>query len=282
VDGTLGSDVAQRWAVDEARARKLPLELVCSYTWSINVGNIDLYSTEPGASMREVRAKADQVMKTSLQQIAAIAEEVEVVGSVIEGNPIDVLLAACENAALLVVGSRQLHATGSFLLGSVGTAVAARATCPVVVTRGPAGYPAERSQVVVGVDASPEAEIVLGFAFDEASRHRAPLHAVMCWHPTLLSAPRWLSRPGARAREEAEVRLAEALAGWQEKYPDVAVTSTVVDDHAGYGLVSASVSQYLLVVGQRGRRAAVASALGSVSQSVLHHAVCPVAVVPLD
>jgi nucleotide-binding universal stress UspA family protein len=53
----------------------------------------------------------------------------------------------------------------------------------------------------------------------------------------------------------------------------------VVRDHPVAGLVAASAGQDLLVVGSRSGHARVAALLGSVSQGVLHHATCPVAVV---
>jgi nucleotide-binding universal stress UspA family protein len=119
---------------------------------------------------------------------------------------------------------------------------------------------------------------LLEFGFDQASRSHAPLRAVLCWHPDLLASMLWRSEPPAPTR--AEAWLAEALAGWQEKYPDVAVRSGVVREHAAAGLVAESATAQLLVVGNRGRHAMAGTLLGSVSQAVLHHATCPVAVVP--
>lgn len=60
----------------------------------------------------------------------------------------------------------------------------------------------------------------------------------------------------------------------------VAVHPEVLREHAVAGLVAASTTQKLLVVGSRSRHARVGTSLGSVSQGVLHHATCPVAVVP--
>ena len=54
----------------------------------------------------------------------------------------------------------------------------------------------------------------------------------------------------------------------------------VIREHPVAGLVLASAAQYLLVVGSRGRHALAGILLGSVSQGVLHHATCPVAIVP--
>ena len=66
------------------------------------------------------------------------------------------------------------------------------------------------------------------------------------------------------------------MAGWQEKYPDVAVDQKVVYGHPVPALVAAASAARLLVVGSRGRGSVV---LGSVSHGVLHRATGPVAVV---
>lgn len=200
-------------------------------------------------------------------------------GDVVDGKPVPVLVAESAGAAMLVLGSRHLETLGSAVLGSVGTGAAARAACPVVVVRGAAGDPAELAQVVVGVDGTSASQAVLKFGFDYASRHGVPLKALLCWHPDPLAAMQW--RPEPPPPERARVWLSEALAGWRGEYPEVAVHGAVVKDHPVSGLLTGSDAQNLLVVGRRGNYALAGALLGSVSQGVLHHATCPVAVVPI-
>jgi nucleotide-binding universal stress UspA family protein len=279
IDGSAGSEVAQHWAVGEARARKQPLRLVCAYSRGINTGSVAAYVRDFGLGTEELVRIANHTVKSALGQLNAIARDVEVTGTAVEGCAVDVLRQEAAAASLVVVGSRQLHATGSFALGSVGVRVAARAGCPVVVTRGPAGYPVEGAKVIAAVDASEQSDGVIGFALDQASRHGVALQAVLCWHPSIFTVQRWTEQGAQRSREQAEAWLGETLAGWREKYPDVAVTTQVVDEDPVSGLVAASVAGYLLVVGKSGRGATAGTLLGSVSQGILHHATCPVAVV---
>jgi hypothetical protein len=93
---------------------------------------------------------------------------------------------------------------------------------------------------------------------------------------------RWTGHNVEDAHVEAAMWLSTSMAGWQEKYPDVAATSVVLDAHPVGGRVEASLSEYLLVAAQLGRGAHAGTLLGSVSQGVLHHATCPVAVVPVS
>jgi len=80
----------------------------------------------------------------------------------------------------------------------------------------------------------------------------------------------------AAVRADEERVLAEALAGWRDKDPDVEVREVVVRDRPARALVAAAMTAELLVVGHRARRAP-----GSTTHGVLHRATCPVAVVPL-
>lgn len=278
-DGSEGAAQALTWGLDEARARKLPVHLVHAYDGTHTFGAMAMYGNLPAQDEQRLRSAARTILNRAAVDAADYAPDVEVSTEAVDGDPAPVLLAKGREAALVVVGSRRLHATGSILLGSVSTAVAARASCPAVVVRGPAGDPAERARVVVAVDPREESQEVLEFAFEYASRHGAPLRAVMCWHPDLLTEIVWSPEPPAPARGEAW--LSEALAGWRERYPDVDVHGAVIRDHAVAGLVSESTAERLLVVGSRGRHALAGTLLGSVSQGVLHHATCPVAVVPL-
>lgn len=281
VDASLSSDVAQRWAFEEARRRGVAVRLVCAYTWSVTMGAAEIYASDPDVGLEALRLGAERTVQQALEQAAAIAADLTVTGAAVEGAPAEVLPAESDTAELVVLGSRQLRATGSFLLGSVGSAVAARAACPIVITRGPAAYPEEGTQVIVGLDGTADAQPVLAFAFAMASRHGCPLHAVLCWHPTLISRARWSVEAAAEGQQQARRWLAESLAGWQEHYPDVAVNASVLDEHAVDGLVGQSPGEFLLVVGHRRRPVLAAVRSGSVSRGVLHHAACPVALVPL-
>ncbi|HET6314829.1 MAG TPA: universal stress protein, partial [Chloroflexota bacterium] len=159
--------------------------------------------------------------------------------------------------------------------GSVANATVGRAACPTVVVRGTPGSQ-EGAGVVVGVDDTETSEQVLAFAFATASRHGVPLRPVLVWRADPRALIGWRAEPPAPAKVEAW--LSEAVAGWREKFPDVEVYPEVVREQPVAGLVLAATDQKLLVVGHRSRRRV--GALGSVTQGVLHHATCPVAVVP--
>jgi nucleotide-binding universal stress UspA family protein len=74
--------------------------------------------------------------------------------------------------------------------------------------------------------------------------------------------------------------VAEMLAGWREKYPDVTVRPTAVRGQAAVVLEEVSQNAQVLVVGSRGRGGFAGLLLGSVSSRVMHRAKCPTVVVP--
>jgi len=237
-----------------------------------------MYRDIPDANLGQPQHVAEQLVARTIDQAGEIDSEVVVKGEAIEGSPGRVLALEASSATELVLGSRHLTALRSAVLGSVGVAVAGRTACPVIVVRGPAGLPEEGAAVVVGVDTTDRAQSVLAVGFDHASRHQVPLQPVLCWHPDLLASMKW--RPSPPAPEHAEMWLSEALAGWRDRYPDVAVHPEVIREHPVAGLILASSAQYLLVVGTTGHHALPGALLGSVSQGVLHRATCPVAIVP--
>lgn len=278
IDDSAATDALLTWSIHEARTRRLPLRLVCAYRWPmVSPWGAQLNGIED-PELAHLRRSAELLIENTVQRTSQLAPDIIIDAAFIHGDPVSVLLAEAKSAALLVLGSRRLAAIGSFLLGSVATAVAARASCPVVVLRGPDGDPDESPGVVVGIDGSESSQAVLGFAFDFASRHKLTLHPILCWPEDLLAATKW--RPPQPAPEQAERWLGETMAGWTEHYPDVAVHASVYRDHPVSGLVTASQTQSLLVVGAHGHHSLLGSLLGSVSQGVLHHAHCPVAVVP--
>lgn len=263
------------WAAREARARKRPLHVVRAY--HLSQGLLPWESWGDRLITEDLRRAADKRLQHALAHVRAEWPDVEVDGTVADALPWEVLCDSARSADLTVVGSRRHGVLGSAFLGSVSTVVAARAPGVVVVAGSPPGDPDEEPSVVVGVDGSEQSADVLAFAFDHASRHHRSLHAVYCWSPDLLASMQWRLSPPAP--ERAERWLAEAVAGWEDKYPDVRVRRGVIREFPVPGLVAESLSQDLLVVGSHSKHARAAALLGSVSQGVLHHATCPVAVV---
>lgn len=279
IDGSTGATAALEWALDEARTHRAPVRLICAFGGALTYGTLSMYGELPVPDLGIVRGATDKLLAEAARHAAELAPDVDVTTSACDGEVVPVLLDESRRASTMVLGSRRLGALGSAVLGSASTRVSARAACPVVVVRGPAGLSAEDPVVVAGVDGLEGSDAVLRYAFNYASRHGLPLHSVLCWHPSLLAEMSW--RPEQPAPARVEAWLSEALAGWGEKYPDVRAHASVVRDHPVSGLVAASTSQHLLVVGARGRHPMVDAVLGSVSQGVLHHASCPVAVVPM-
>jgi nucleotide-binding universal stress UspA family protein len=281
VDGSRASDRALRYAAAEAAVRKVPLRVVSTYTWPPNLSALPRYIAVPGADVAELRKAAERTVQTAIAHVTAIAEDVEVDGAAIEGMTPSVLVAESARARLVVLGSRQLHAVGSFILGSVGDAVATHAVCPVVITRGHDDSFDADGAIVVGIDYTDAPDALLAFAFEEAALRGVPLRAVLCWQPDLGTSWLLLREVAAEARQQAGAWLSDLLAGWQDKYPNVAVDTRLIDDHPVAGLVGQSLGQRMLVVGSRGQNAVAATLLGSVCRGVLHHGTCPVAVVPM-
>ena len=80
-------------------------------------------------------------------------------------------------------------------------------------------------------------------------------------------------------RAEEERILAQRMAGWTEKYPEVFVERRVIADSPARGLLEQARAAQLVVVGSRGRGAFASLVLGSVGNVLLHRSPCPVAVV---
>jgi nucleotide-binding universal stress UspA family protein len=276
IAGVAGSDrglEAARFAADEASRRGAPLRLVTVVPWpydglSAPPPDLDLPALLHRSGESVVGAAADTVA------------DVDVSTSVLDGDPVSVLTELSVDAQLVVLGGRGVGGIAGLVLGSTASGVVAHAHCPVVVLPDDSAVVVHgRQSVVVGVEGRPRDEDVLAFAVAEAARRGTDLVAVHAWQDVVLDLPLREVSPlidwaGVRADEERV--LAEALAGWREKEPDLVVREAVVRDRPARALSAASLTAQLLVVGHRRRRSP-----GSTTHGVLHRAGCPVAVVPL-
>ncbi|MGH3333176.1 MAG: universal stress protein, partial [Nocardioidaceae bacterium] len=204
----------------------------------------------------------------------------EVAVELVRTPPTAALIGASEGADAVVVGARGHSMLSGVLLGSVSQHVARHAACPVVVTRQP--YDPASTRVVVGVDGSGGSLRALEFGFEHADRTGASVTAIHAWRNLSRGGGAGMGYPLDSFTDEVQASeriLAESVAGLAERYPDVPLAQEAIPVPPNRALADASQSAALLVVGSRGLGAFAGLMLGSISQSVLHHAQCPVAVV---
>ncbi|MFF5214171.1 universal stress protein [Micromonospora sp. NPDC000442] len=280
VVGVDGSEIALhavRAAAREAAYRHRPLRIVHAFIWPLM--KVPLGPAPGAPADGGLRNQAERCVADAVAEAGKVAPEVSVTGAVVDGAASTVLLAEARDAALVVLGNRGLGGFAGLLLGSVAVQVSAHADCPVLVVRSESRAD---GPVVVGIDGSELSQEAVRFAFEEAAWRGTELVAVHAWlYPTPAG-------PGDilplvydldAFRDEEERILAEAVAGWSERYPEVPVRRRLVRGSPGRALVEESRTAQLVVVGARGRGALGGLLLGSVSHAVLHHAHSPLAIV---
>ncbi|MEG3637219.1 universal stress protein [Micromonospora palythoicola] len=280
VVGVDGSEIALhavRAAAREAAYRHRPLRVVHAFIWPLM--GVPLGPAPGAPADGGLRNQAERHLADAVAEAGKVAPEVPVTAEVVDGSASSMLLAEARDAALVVLGNRGLGGFAGLLLGSVAVQVSAHADGPVLVVRGESRAD---GPVVVGVDGSELSQEAVRFAFEEAAWRGTELVAVHAWlYPTPVG-------PGDilplvydldAFRDEEERVLAEAVAGWSERYPEVPVRRRLVRGSPGRALVEESRTAQVVVVGARGRGALGGLLLGSVSHAVLHHAHCPLAIV---
>jgi nucleotide-binding universal stress UspA family protein len=278
VDGSSSALHAVRWAAAEALRRNLPIRLV--HTFDIPVGYAPGVVL-PAAVRESMRKQGWDWVRQAGDLVAEVAPAIKPELVVHQGPVVPILVEASRDATMVVLGTRGLGGFTGLLVGSSSVALAGRAHCPVIVARGPE----VTGDVVVGVDGTPTGEAAIAFAFEEASLRGSDLVAVHTWTDSVLEAA--LAGDTSTVdfnplQQQAYEILAERLAGWHEKYPEVTVHREVVRDRPATALLRHAANAGLVVVGTRGRGGFRGLVLGSTSQHLLHHAPCPVAVVRTD
>ena len=292
VDGSQEALRAVRWAAVEADRRNALLRLVTALPWAGDAW-VGLPSTGDDRYGEHLRNAAEKLLAAAVAVATEVVPGLVTEHAVVLGYETTVLGEEAQAAELLVVGDRGRGRFGALLAGSVAAAMAAHAECPVIVVRGEkrgsevsavAGVTAgDVPPVVVGIDATPTSEAAIAFAFDEAAARHAPLVAVHTWIEGIGDTSLAPLLDWDAATEEVRAQLAERLAGWGAKYPDVPVERVVTNARAAQVLLELSERAQLVVVGSRGHSGMAGFFLSSVSNALVHQAGCPVAVVrPAD
>ncbi|MFE9650327.1 universal stress protein [Streptomyces sp. NPDC006365] len=280
VDGSESSLQAVDWAVDEAARLGLSLRLVHASLWERYEG-VDLAYDLGRPSEQQM---AESIIRTSGQRARLRNPDVKVSADVLAEDPEGALLREARNATALVTGQRGRGQVADLLLGSVSLTMAAQAHCPVVVVRGSQdSRNGTHGRIVLGVGDSATGAAAIGLAFREAQTRGCALDAVRAWrcpaHETA-DHPLLAGDPAHYHQQEATKLLEDALRTQVREYPAVEVHRTIVEGPARRVLLDRAGDADLLVIGARRRHGHFGLQLGRVGHALLHHADCPVAVVP--
>ena len=282
IDDFEHSDHLVTTAVREASMRDTALWLAHAYHGYAPVTP----GLPPGFASQQILHDAAQ---EQLQQLSAKIQAeypgLTVKTATVAGPAVAALADLAGLASLLVVGGRGSGGLAGQLLGSVSLGVLAHTDRPVLVVRG--DHDRATNRVMIGIDVNTPvtgAEVV-EFAFAEAARRQAHVYAFYAWEdPALLYAyggEVFAHDQRTMALKHGREELAAALGPWKQLYPQVTVSSEVLAGLPAKLLVEASGLADLVVIGGKARgNGHDGMRIGSIAHTVLHHAECPVAIVP--
>ena len=281
-DHSRSSDRALDQAGREAAWRGATVTVVNAFHWVAATTPVAYIPMNVETSL-ETAAK--EVAATGVDLLRRRYPDLTVESRVIAGPTADAIAEAARDAEVLVLGNRGRGGFAGLLLGSVSMRTLTLASCPTMIVRGTERDPADL--VVLAVDIEEPADEVVDFAFAEAAARAAGLRVVSAcdvdW-AEVDNAP----GPGddlAQARThiatELHAKLADRLRPWQTAHPDVPLTIDLVDGAPSAVLTKATETADLIVVGGRRRGdTRPGMRLGPVANTLVHHADCPVVVVP--
>ena len=277
IDGSDAALGAARWAADFAALHALPLTLLHAHL------KFEWHFADAGAPDQSDRGAAGDAALAAAETVVREAHpDLTIRASVVAGAVAATLAETSRSARLLVVASGEDRA-----LGSHAVRIMHRSQCPLVVWRAPvARRTGKPLPVVVGVDESEESARAAAAAFDIATKLHAPLTVVHMWE---IDAAVGMGDLGGQGnmdwpllevlQNEQRQRMDELVAPLVQQYRNAHVTKIFQDTSPAKGLAELSEEAQLVVVGRHGRGKLADLLLGSVSQSLIHHAECPVLVV---
>ncbi|WP_432877365.1 universal stress protein [Kribbella sp. CA-245084] len=245
IDGSPAADVAIKWAALEAASLRTDLRL--------------LYAASPGGSA----SQAGDIVYRAVALARGLDPRIAIDSHTENGVPSTILVEASGKAAIVVIGSRGLGLMAGALVGSTGLDLAANAHCPIVVVRPDLGTTAG-VRVVIGYDGSPASDTALDFGLDYARRHDVAVRVVAA------------QPEGSELHRITEAELRDAVQNRGGHDAEL----IQITGHPAEHILRLSSDADLIVLGARGRGGFAGMLIGSVSQTVLHHADCPVAVIP--
>ncbi|MER8199766.1 universal stress protein [Streptomyces microflavus] len=286
IDGSPEALAAAGWAAREAQRHDVALRLVHAWTRSPHPS-----AAPPSPTSQHHWAR--RILREAHDHLGALYPHLPIEEYAVEGTAPSVLLEASADGAHLVIGSRSLGGSTGYLAGSVTLHLTTRSPTPVVLVR--AGEQAEDAHhlnaegrsttntpyrdIVLGVDLAHPCDEAVAFAFEAARSRGAPLRILHGYRPLPVTATGTGATVASAVPAEYETALDALVRPWREKYPETVMTATARPGRAQSLLLHAASEAGLLVLG-RLNRLRPGPYTGPVIQAALHHARCPIAVVP--
>lgn len=284
-----GSDLALRYAVDEALRQECGLTVVHVLPDSLPPPPGDpLIEAAPASGKtrhfldRSKSADAHRLVTDVANRARAMSQDrIEVETSVPVGRHVHSLIKAAKSARLIVLQHRDLPMIERIFVRSTSVGVSGRAPCPVVIVP-PTWQPeTPHNRVTVGLDDLGHSEEILRVAFQAASLRMATLEVVHAWKSVSAEEDVIVSRTlEAEWQARSERTLEDLLLTWQRQFPEVQVTPHATHKGAVDALMPLAKESDLLVLGRFRPVLHFPLPLGNVARAMINKAGCPVEIVP--
>ncbi|WP_329000936.1 universal stress protein [Kribbella sp. NBC_00709] len=276
VDGSWRDTGALEWALQESLLRREPLQAVHVIDDRVR---------------RASGLEPDLVDDTAMELITDVQKNLDASPGALDheaglmiGPPARILTEAAANSRMLVVGRRGLGTFKRLLIGSTSEAVAAHANVPVVVVPEHWKPSDHAGPILVALDDGDGNAAAMEFATTLATERNLPIRILHVWDLPAVFSWDAVNTAGVSSEwaEHAQRYFDNVAAEWHQKYPNLTIEVDIRRGHAVDGVVTAAEQSdaQLLVVGTHHHTRLASALLGSVTRGVLHHTVCPLAVVP--
>lgn len=254
IDGSQSAIDAALWAIDEAVQHGVPLRLVHV------IEPTDQPVIHPHGQSRRT-ATAQDAVRHALGAVESTKRPVTIEVEILQGRPVQALLAAARSARMLCVGARGLKHATQGRIGSTASALSTAAHCPVVIVRLQRPHGSRIRAVLIEVDDTAKGAALLQHGFDAAQR---------------LSAPVRVLTP-ARMHADVQAQWQRRLDEWRRRYSDLDIAS--VGNHGdGLEYIAAHADAIQLVVVGRERRGGVGALVGAPGNAALRDNDCSIMV----
>ena len=281
IDGSDNGTAALRWAIREGKLRDLDVTAVHAwgtYDPTPASGEIDF---APAYNEKE----AQEALATAVEAAVGAEAAGTLDRRVVVGQPSRALLDAADKADLLVVGARGVGGLRGLVLGSVAQQCLHHTQVPLAIV--PVGDheagDSRAERIVVGIDGSDTSRHAFEWALDEARLRQATVDAVHAWHmPYSTAYPLTFPVADSGAVEEgAHAVLDRIVDGGDARGLPRPVERIVAPGTAARVVLDVAQGADLVVLGSRGLGGFQGLLLGSVTQHVANHLVCPLVVLPV-